>query len=321
MDSKKKYELKSKSRSLVVNIIKFLFLAGMCYLFLFPVIYLVVSAIQDPATANDPAIVWIPKHLSLANFKNAIEELNYLGSLGLTMFITVFGVAATLASCSMVGYGFARFKFFEKNIAFMFVIALIIIPPQTTTISTFLNFRFFDLGGIFKLFAKMGIGQGYVKLTGSPVTMIIPALFASGIRAGLAIYIFRQFFLGQPKELEEAAKIDGCSAFGTFVRVMLPLATPAIITVSVLGSVWYWNDSFYTSLFFDATQRPLAAGLDLLRETMSDGNAAAHLGYDTYQVKGMLAAGSLLCIIPIIIFYLIVQRKFTESIERSGIVG
>ncbi len=321
MDSKKKYELKHKSTSLVVNLIKFFFLAGMCYLFLFPVIYMIISAIQNPETANDPSIVWIPRDLSLTNFKNAIKELDYFSSLGLTMFITVFGVAATLASCSMIGYGFARFKFAEKNIAFMFVIALIIIPPQTTTISTFLNFRFFDLGGIFKLLAKIGIGDGYVKLTGSPVTMIIPALFGSGIRAGLAIYIFRQFFLGQPKELEEAAKIDGCGAFGTFARVMLPLATPAIITVSVLCAVWYWNDSFYTSLFFDADMRPLSAALDLLRTTMSNGNSASTYGYDSYGVKGMLAAGSLLCIIPITIFYLVVQRKFTESIERSGIVG
>ena len=111
-----KYQLKSKSASVVINIVKFLFLAGMCYLFVFPILYLIVSAIQDPATANDPSIVWVPKALSLTNFENAISELNYLSAFGLTFFITVFGVLAVLASCSMACYGFARFNFFEKNI-------------------------------------------------------------------------------------------------------------------------------------------------------------------------------------------------------------
>ena len=315
------YQLKNKATSLIINIVKFFFLAGMCYLFVFPILYLIVSAIQDPATANDPTIVWVPKNLAFTNFQNAITELNYLSAFGLTFFITVFGVLAVLASCSMVGYGFARFNFFEKNIAFMLVIVLIIIPPQTTTISTFLNFRFFDFGGILTLLKKMGIGEGHIQLTGSPLTMILPALFASGIRSGLAIYIFRQFFLGQPKELEEAAKIDGCSAFGTFLKVMLPLSSPAIITVSVLSAVWYWNDTFYTSLFFNDSQRPLAAELDILRIALDADKLSGHLGYDVYEAKGLLAAGALLCILPILIFYFIIQRKFTESIERSGIVG
>ena len=223
------YQLKSKSTSLAINIVKFLFLAGMCYLFLFPIIYLIVSAIQDPATANDPTIVWIPKQLAWTNFKNAFEQLDYLTAFGLTFFVTFFGILATLASCSMAGYGFARFNFFEKNIAFILVVILIIIPPQTTTIPTFINFRFFDMFGILTLFEKLGIGKGYWQLTGNPISMILPALFSSGIRSGLAIYIFRQFFLGQPKELEEAAKIDGCGAFGTYLKVMLPLDRKSVV--------------------------------------------------------------------------------------------
>lgn len=316
-----KYQLKAKSTSLVINIVKFLFLAGMCYLFLFPILYLIVSAIQDPATANDPTIIWVPKQLSLTNFKNAIEQLDYAKSFSLTFFVTFFGILAVLTSCSMVGYGFARFNFFEKNIAFIFVIILIIIPPQTTTIPTFINFRFFDMFGILTLLEKMGIGKGYWQLTGSPVAMILPALFASGIRSGLAIYIFRQFFLGQPKELEEAAKIDGCGAFGTYLRVMLPLSSPAIITVSVLSAVWYWNDTFYTSIFFNNDQRPIASALDILRISLDQDKLSGHLGFNAFEAKGLLAAGALLCIIPILIFYFIIQRKFTESIERSGIVG
>ena len=310
------YQIKKNTLKWIVNIVKFFFIAGMCYLFLFPVVYLFTSALQDPSTTSDPTIIFVPTKLTLDNFKLAIEEMNYWASAGVTLMITVFGTLATLASCAMVGYGFARYKFFERNIAFVLVIVLIIIPPQTTTLPTFINFRFFDFGGILGWF-----GIEPLQLTGSPLAMIIPAIFASGIRAGLCIYIFRQFFMGQPKELEEAAKIDGCSAFGTYVRVMLPLAGPAIITVAVLSAVWYWTDSFYTSIFFDPIndQAPLSSVLSILRESAT-ANGGSNV-YDISQVRGMLAAAALLCVIPILIAYLIVQRKFTESIERTGIVG
>ncbi len=312
------YQRKRKITAFLINAVKFLFLAGMCYLFLFPIIYMVVSAIQNPDTANDPSIIWIPIDLSITNFKNAIEFMDYGSALLLSLLITVFGTLATLFSCALVGYGFARFDFWEKKIAFALVIILIIIPPQTTTISTFLNFRFFDFFGLLKLLKPIFGGDGYIQLTGSPFTMILPALFASGIRAGLAIYIFRQFFLGQPKALEEAAKIDGCNAFGTYFKIMLPLASPAIITVSVLSAVWYWNDSFYTTLFFNDNQRPIATALELMRSTFMESQTQA---FNVFEQKGMLAAGALLCVIPPMVLYFIVQRKFTESIENTGIVG
>lgn len=311
------YAVKKKTISSVVQIVKYLFLIGMCYLYLFPLIYLVVSAVQDPQTANDPSIMWVPKDLSLSNFKNALEYLHYGKSFLLTVLIAVFGTLAMLLSCAMVGYGFARYNFWEKKIAFLLVIVLIIIPPQTTTISTFLNYRFFDFGGLMKLLAPI-TGVESISLVGSPATMILPALFASGIRAGLSIFIFRQFFLGQPKELEEAAKIDGCGAFGTYFKIMLPLAVPAIITVAVFSFVWYWNDSFFSSLFFGDKIKPLSAELSVLRTSFLE---ATYGALPAWEQKGILSAGALLCVVPPMIIYLFIQRYFTESIERTGIVG
>ncbi|MBO5020585.1 MAG: carbohydrate ABC transporter permease [Clostridia bacterium] len=324
LSATKSYHLKKNTFKWIINIVKFFFIAGMCYLFLFPVIYLLTAALQDPATASDPTIIYVPTQLSLENFKLAIEKMDFWSSAGITLLITVLCTGVTLLSCSMVGYGFARYKFFENKIAFMLVIILIIIPPQTTTIPTFINFRFFDPVGIVSMlhgwFPEV-IKEPYLQLTGSAWSMVIPAIFASGIKAGLCIYIFRQFFLGQPKELEEAAKIDGCSAFGTYFRVMLPLATPAIITVAVLSSVWYWTDSFYSSIFFDpvSDKSPLSATLSILYTSATSNTGVSVV--DPEQIKGLLAAAAFLTIIPILIAYLIVQRKFTESIERTGIVG
>lgn len=311
------YAVKRKTVTWTVHIVKFMFLLGMCYLYLFPLIYLVVSAVQNPQTANDPTIMWIPTDLSLSNFRNAFELLNYGKSFMLTLAVAVFSTLATLISCATVGYGFARFNFFEKKIAFILIIVLIIIPPQTTTISTFLNFRFFDFGGLMKLLSPL-TGVESISLIGSPVTMVLPALLASGIRSGLSVFIFRQFFLGQPKELEEAAKIDGCGAWGTYFRIMLPLAIPAIITVAVFSFVWYWNDSFFSSLFFGNGLKPLAAELNVLRTTFAETTYGA---LSSWEQKGILAAGALLCVVPPLILYLFIQKYFTESIERTGIVG
>lgn len=309
------YKLKKESKSLLLKLFRTVLVCGVCYLLLFPLFYLVISAIQDPTSMKDPTVVWVPRALSTINFQRAFENLNYGNSMLFTLFLSSVSTILTLLSCSMAGYGFARFNFFEKRITFIFVLLLIIVPPQTTMMSTYLNFRFFDIFGITKLF-----GTESINLLSSPLTLFFPALFANGIRAGLSIFIFRQFFLGQPKELEEAAKIDGCGIFKTYFRIMIPLSVPAIITVAVFTFVWYWNDSIYGELFFSEGTKTLAVGLSFLRNSLSD-SIVSNNSFTAQEQRGILAAASLLCIIPPLVLYVIIQRKFVESIERTGIVG
>ena len=308
------YRSEKAAIKLAGGLFRLMLVVGVCYLLIFPLLYLIVSAVQEPESMKDATVVWVPKVLSTQSFANAISELNYGKSFLFSLFLSAAATLLTLISCSAVGYGFARFQFAEKKIAFFLVILLIVVPPQTTMMSTYLNFRFFDIGGIL---AALGIGP--INMIDSPVTILLPAMLASGIRAGLSIFIFRQFFLGQPKELEEAAKIDGCGVFGTYAKIMMPLSAPAIITVSVFTFVWYWNDSFYSEMFFTGELKPLAAGLASLREAfLAD---VTNSNFTAQEQRGILAAASLLCVIPPLILYGIVQRKFAESIERTGIVG
>lgn len=308
------YQIKHRIGGFTLSFLKFVFISCVCYLFLFPLIYLIVSAIQDPVAAMDLSVVWVPNKLTFWNFKSAIELMNFGRSAIVSIMLSVFGTLATLISCAMAGYGLARFNFVEKKLAFILVLILIIIPPQTTSMSIFLNFRFFDPLGIVSALTGTNI-----NLIGSPISLILPAILASGIRSGLAIFIFRQFFMGQPKELEEAAMIDGCGPFKTYYKVMLPLSSPAIITVSVLTFVWYWNDSFFSTMFFTVDNGPLAAQIEFLRSSfLQDANNAI---YSPQEQKGILAAAAILCILPPLILYVIIQRKFSESIERTGIVG
>jgi len=307
--------LKRRASGFVVKSFRLLFIIGLCYLFLFPLFYLIVAAVQDPAAAKDPTVVWIPTILTKLNFTTAMEFLNYKNSLTETLKISIVSTAATLISCSMVGYGFARFKFREKNIAFALVMLTIIVPPQTVVMSNYVNFRYFNLFGLTKLFGFEGL-----NFLNSPLPFSIPALFANGLRAGLFILIFRQIFAGQPKELEEAARIDGCGAFATFRRIMVPLAVPAFITVMLFCFVWHWNENFSSNIFYtEPLKRPLAVQLNAIRMTFLLNQSNSH--YSPTMARGTLAAGSLLSLSPLLVLYIFTQKHFTESIERSGIVG
>jgi multiple sugar transport system permease protein len=304
--------LRNKTVSMVVWILQWLFIIGLSYLFLFPIIFLITTSLQDPASVNDPSIIWIPKKLSLVSLKETIIILDYWRSAGLTIFVSVISTLCTLLSCSLVGYGFARFKFPGKNLLFMLVVLTIILPPQTILPSMTLNFNYFDFGGILSLIP----GKPTINLLDTPFTFVLPSLFASGLRGGLFIFIFRQFFWGIPKALEEAARIDGCSAFNTFIRIIVPIAVPVFITVTLFSFVWHWNDLYSATMYFTDV-RLLTPNLNNLDRLL----ATSTVDVKGYAARTYMAAAPLLVILPPLILYIFTQRYFTESIERTGIVG
>lgn len=306
-----------KSASLTMKIMRTLFIIGLSYIFLFPVYYFLVTAFQDPLTARTHVVAWIPSHLTLENIRLAFELMNYQTMLTRTLMVTVLSTVGLLVSCSLVGYGFARFEFWEKKLAFIFVILIIIVPPQIIMIPSFLNFRDFDFLGLMRITYWLGITENYqVNLLRTLWTFVLPSSFASGIRAGLFIFIFRQFFTNLPKELEESARIDGCGALMTFIRVIVPLTGPAFITVILFSLVWHWNDSYISGLLLDG--QTVAGQLNRLIATFT---ANIQHTYGMMEMRGSLAAGSLLMITPMLFLYVFLQRYFTESIERAGIVG
>ena len=213
-------------------------------------------------------------------------------------------------SCALTGYGFARFRFKGSRLLFGIVIMMILVPPQVISLPLYTQFRYFGIKGLFSL-----------NLIDSRLTMYLPALTANGIRAGLMIYIFRQFFRGMPRELEDAAYIDGCGPFRTFLSVMLPNASAALLTVFLFSVVWYWNDYYVSSTFFTDT-KTIALML-----TNLDNELKMNLFNDpTVQISPRdqivwKEAGCLLSIAPVLIMYVFLQKHFTEGIERSGIVG
>ena len=311
-----------KPGKLLYNLFRLIFLIGISYLFLFPILYMLSLAVRHPATVDDPSIIWLPKVFSMASISKAAELMKYGESALLTFTITFFSTIASLISCSMVGYGLARFEFKAKKFLFAIVILLIVIPPQLLMIPQFLNYRYFTIGGLLTILEPVtGIANiNLVEGNAAVLTFIIPAIFASGLRSGLFIFMFRQFFSGMHKELEEAARIDGCNAFQIYYRIAIPLSKPAIITVTLYSIIWHWNEFYSSTIYFLGEVKPLAVMLNNLAEALTTNNVDLIL-QSSALLRTYLAAGSLLTILPLLIFYIFAQRFFVESIENTGLVG
>ncbi len=311
-------KLFSKGSKLSIRIFRFILLSCMCFVVLYPIVYMVSISVRDPRDLYDPTIIWVPKHWTLSNFSTLLGTLNYFKLLVNTVIIASIGTVLNVISCSLAGYGFAKFKFKLRNLAFAMVLFTIIIPPQNVSIPLYMQYRQFDYFGIGQFFGLF-IGQPLTtNLLNTPFTLYIPAALGMGIRSGLFIYIFRQFFRGMPKELEDAAYIDGCGIMKTFVKIILPNAVPAIVSCVLFSFVWYWNDFFLTSMYFNEPQT-LSTALATLQDTLRS------MGFDFYSnpfiIVTQMQAACIMTIAPLLIIYIFLQRFFTESIERTGIVG
>ena len=174
------------------------------------------------------------------------------------------------------------------------VILMLIVPPQTILVPLFVKFRMF---------------LGFINLIDTPWPTFIMAATATGFKNGLYIFLTRQFFINMPKELNEAATIDGCGVYKTFARIMLPSAASILTTVFLLSFSWQWTDTLYNGLFF--------------KDTLVLSNVIQAVGVgESMAVSGNLQnIAAILAILPLALLYIFAQRFFVESIDNAGIVG
>lgn len=301
---------------MLLNVFRFIVLFGLAFTIVYPFIFMFVTAFRDQADLNDPSIIWITRHYTLDNFKEFISSIDFGDMMRITVIISLSCAVLQTFICAWAGYAFGRFRFRGKNFLFGCLIFTIIVPPQTFIMQTFLQFKFFSLPGISQLIQMFG-GSGSINLLNTPFPFIIQALFGMGIRSGLFIYIFCQFFRGLPHELDDAACIDGSNAVNTYFRIMAPNAVPAFVTVFMLSFVWNWNDYFSQS-FLNISRNTVATYLYSVHNTLS---ATMESMENPAYLFVLIQSGTLLCIAPLILIFLFGQRFFTESLERTGIVG
>ena len=304
----------------IISLLRGIVLIEIGFIVLYPILYMISMAFRPVEQMYNPNVIWVPLSLTMENIKMVWEFMEYPSAAWTTLYLD--GICALLqtAVCCVVGYGFARFNFKGKNALFALVIFTIIVPPSTTLISSYLQYRSFDFAYIFSSLNWIFTGRFEgIRLVDTPFIMWLPALFGMGIRSGLFIFIYRQFFMGLPKELEEAAYIDGCGTFGCFRRIIIPNAKTEIITVLIFSIVWYYNDTFFSGVYMDSL-RTIATSLQYMNANIANLSPMGAV-FDRYQVVTLIQAGCLLVILPLTIFYIVMQRHFTESVQRTGIVG
>ncbi len=303
--------------NIIWKIVRFVILIGLSYILVYPVLYLVSMAVRPASQVMDPSITWIPKTFTIEQFKAATEAMDYFSAMTTTTIIGLVSTVLQLVSCSMVGYGFARFKFKSSGFWFTLVMLTLIVPASAITIPMYFQYREFSipiigpiLSNVFNIDMPAFLT---VDMIDSWFVFWLPALLATGLRSGLYVYIFRQFYRNIPVEIEEAALVDGAGFFKTFYRIMVPNASGSFLTVFLFSIVWYWNDTFYSSNFI-RDKRTLAKALTNLKAEISQGQ-------DVYAVSPQVMAGALLFVVPMLLMYVVLQRFFVQSVERTGIVG
>ena len=300
------------------SIARYAILILLAYQLLYPVLYMVSASVKAPIDSYDPGVIWIPKHFSATGFTDAFKTMKYLDALLRSLGIGLGCALLDVASCALAGYGFARYKFPLKNVFFVCVILTLIVPTQTIILPYYMNMRYFDPLGMMTLFSKITGSETMINLIGNNLAFFIPSALGAGIRSGLYIYIFRQFFEGMSAALEESAYVDGSGPLRTFTHIMLPNAKNAIITVFLFSFVWHFNDYYLSKQLMGTSERTLIVALSSLRMDL-----AAVIGgqteFDPIRVQTRIQAGCLLVILPMFLLYIVSQRKLADSIEHIGI--
>lgn len=299
-------------KAFLLGVFKFIVLLGISYVILGPIIGIVAHSFFSDSDAYSALVYLIPQSPTLERYQISYDVLKYFTTLKNTFIYVLILMAIQVFMCSMVGYGFARYNFPFKKILFACVVIMIVIPSNTIMLPLYMTFRIFDPFGIVTL-----INGKPINLMSTPAPMYIMTFFATGLRSGLYIYIFNQFFRGLPKEIEEAAFVDGAGSWYTYFFIMLVNALPAVVTVAIFSLVWQYNDTFYAKLFN-------LSDTDVISKRISSLSANVGNMYSINDPKILelfVYAGIVLVILPVLIIYCLLQKQFIEGVERSGIVG
>ena len=344
-------------QNVIIWIFRLVLMVGISYMVLYPFLTKIMASFMAPLDFIDSTVRLIPKNFSLDIYRGIISDLGYFETFANTFILSFSTALIQMFVCCLIGYGFAKFKFRGRNLLFALVVLTMVIPHQTIQLSMNLQFRYFDILGIFKLLKGGGIevfgynimdlGPGFqsffsginilpdkiamgnemaiefaatgVNLMNTYVPFIILSLGALAFKNGLYIFLLRQFFRGVPDELEESAYMDGSGVFRTFFRIILPLSIPMMITVFLFAFCWQWTDNFYTNLFFNARSDVMLFGRDGFVDVPTS-LTTTYAGTSLYNTAIKNTCG-LMIIFPLVILYVFCQNFLVQGIEQSGLAN
>ena len=317
--SESRRKMISKFNGLFASLLRYVVLIAIGYIILYPLLYMISSAIRTRDSFYDPSVIWITSDVTFENFTLAWKVMKYGSAIWNTVLYEIVSAGIQIVSCSVVAYGLARFDFKEKRILTFFMFLLILVTSQMMMLPIFMNYSKLDFFGLLGLVDSLTGIDIRPNVLNSVTTFWLPALLGVGIRSGIIIYIYVQFFKGLPKELEEAAWIDGAGPLKTYIRIALPSSGVVITTITVFSLIWHWNDYQLASMYLYAEKWPLAVKLSEI--TSAEAIGTLRLADDDPLRIAIMMAGCFIFIIPILVVYLFLQKKFVKSIDRVGITG
>ncbi len=368
-DLKTRLKAKFLSASFAGKVLFYIFrlvlLIGIAYIILYPFVTKIASSFMSKSDFADITVRLIPRNPTLNTYKALLTETKTIQGEIVTIYWTAFfntfilslvSAVIQMASCCLIAYGLAKFRFKGNGLVFAAVILTMVIPHSTLQLSMYMNFRYFDIFGIFKflsggasigtglaaedpewmtainqILAKVNLIPDKIEITkqfalnfkqgtnliNTYVPMVLLSATGLAFKNGLYIFMLRQFFTGVPDSLEESAYIDGSGVFRTFVQIILPMSVPMMITVFIFAFSWQWTDDFYTALFFPADRIPLMPSLVDIVPVSLETKGAVQGAFES----AIANTWGLLIIMPLVIMYLFCQQFIVQGIERSGITG
>ena len=262
-----------------------LVLAPLALIFIFPFIQMVFASLMTTAEINAYPPTLFPHHPTLDGYRTVLQESDFTTWLKNSLIVTGVAVVAQLILCPIAGYAFARMRFIGTRTLQLLLLTTVFIPPQLLMIP------------VYKMYSAIGI------------VGTLPSLFLPWMASALSIFLMRQFFVRLPREIEEAASIDGCGRLGVFVRVLLPLMRPALATITLLTILNAWNDFLW----------PLISITDESKYTLQ-------LGLLTYQGThhtewAAVMATNVMVTLPLLVVFLLGQRAFVRSLTFTAVKG
>ena len=250
-----------------------------------PFLWEVLTSIKTMAESTQVPPTLLPEVLQWQNYAEVFEQLPFGTMFVNTVLMTIGRTLGQLVFCSLAAYAFARLEFPGRNAIFVAFLAVLMVPPQLFLIPQY----------------QIMAGLGWLNT--------LQALILPGMFSAFGTFLLRQFFLTLPREMEEAARLDGANPLQVFWHVALPLVRPGLLALTILTVLWSWNDLLW----------PLVVNTDPLRMPLSAGLASLNGQYDT--PFPVLMAGSLMATAPIIVLFLVLQRHFIEGIALTGSKG
>lgn len=262
----------------------YLLLFGIAFTCVLPLLWMLATSLKEYSKVFVYPPEFIPNPVTFANYIKLFSTVPFGRYLLNTVFVTVTLTFSQLLFSSLAAYAFARLEFPGRDKIFLGYLATMMIPGQVTLISTYV------------IISDLGMVDTYAAL-------IVPNMFGSAI----GTFMLRQFFMTLPKELEEAARVDGCNKLRIWGQIILPLSKAAMVTLGIFVFLWAWNDMMWPMIVINSEHmRPLALGITLLAQSKMSTDWA------------VLMAGACVCVAPVILIYVWAQRFFIEGIAMTG---